>query len=374
MLNAILKSALGVNYALRIAFGATAGDAAARPAAARKLLPYGGQAVIEGVMMKGTKHAAMALRRRDGHIETLERPVVSKFGMLSRLPFARGFFILWDMMTLGMWAISESSQRAQQDEDAAQAAKRGEAAPAPVQQTKSMALLHYALMIFSLVIAVFLFKLVPAMATTGLFSLFGWGSLADASRTFWQQFAANIVEGLIKLGIFIGYIWAISGLAEVRRVFEYHGAEHIVINAYEDDEDNQSLDFVRRHGVAHPRCGTSFIVILILASIVLFTLLDWGLLELGVPAVNNLPVWWIRWPLRIVGLVPLAGISYEVIKAAFRYYSNPVLRPLLRFGMLFQALTTRRPADDQIEVSLAAFNRARLLTEGIPEPQAAALQ
>ena len=87
------------------------------------------------------------------------------------------------------------------------------------------------------------------------------------------------------------------------------------------------------------------------------------------PAVHdNLPAWYLRWPLRIVGLIPLAGISYEVIKAAFKYYGNPLLRPLLRFGMLFQALTTRRPSDDQVRVSLAAFNRARFLTEGIPEP------
>lgn len=336
----------------------------AAPAQARsdsQAVPYGGQAVIEGVMMKGSKHAALSMRRRDNSIETLHRDVKSSFGALAKTPFVRGFFILWDMMTLGMWAIRESSKRVAEDEEQS----AGKSAKEPRRESPYAGLLQSLLMIVSLAIALGLFKLVPAIATTGLFSLLGWGTIQSLSEpTFWQQGAANLIEGLIKLGIFVGYIWAISKLAEVRRVFEYHGAEHIVINAYEHDPDDQNIEFIQSHSVAHPRCGTSFIVILILASIVLFTVLDWGLLVLGAPAVDNLPVWWLRWPLRIIGLVPLAGISYEIIKSAFRYYGNPVLRPLLRFGMLFQALTTRRPSDEQVEVSLAAFNRARALTEG----------
>jgi uncharacterized protein YqhQ len=113
-------------------------------------------------------------------------------------------------------------------------------------------------------------------------------------------------------------------------------------------------------------------VILILMSILLFTLFDWALVTwLPHLVVDNIPIWWLRWPLRILALPILAGLSYEVIKSAFRYYGKPLITPLLKFGMLFQALTTRRPSNEQIEVSLASFNRARYLTEGIAEPQSA---
>jgi uncharacterized protein YqhQ len=344
-----------------------ADDAACRTAG--DTLPYGGQAVIEGVMMKGKAHAAVAVRRRNSTIEVMEKAVSSRFGALAKAPGIRGFFILVDMMTLGMWALQESGKRAQEDEELEQSRLSGKPLEVKPQRPGSK-LLENIVMFLSLALALLMFKVAPAAAATGIFSLIGWGALQEmAAPTLGQQFLANLVEGLIKLAIFVGYIWLIARLKEVQRVFEYHGAEHIVINAYENDASRvQDVGFIQQHGVAHPRCGTSFIVILILLSVLLFTLLDWGLLELGAPAVHNLPVWWIRWPLRIVGLIPLSGLSYEFIKAAFKYYGNPLLRPLLRFGMLFQALTTRRPSDAQVEVSLASFNRARYLSEGIAEP------
>jgi len=348
-------------------------------------LPYGGQAAIEGVLMKGQEHAALAIRRHSGRIEVIDREVKSHFAWLVKAPLVRGFFILWDMMTLGMWAIRESSQRyeedllaAEQQEKAAAAAANGEEPAQPATAAEPSApqempgWLRTLVLLGSLAIALFIFKILPAMAATGAFSLIGWGALSEISHpTFGQQLLANTIEGVVKLAIFVGYIWSVGRLAEIQRVFEYHGAEHIVINAYEHDQDNQDLDFIQRHSVAHPRCGTSFIVILILLSVMLFTVLDWALVSWW-PAlvVDNIPVWWLRWPLRILALPLLAGLSYEVIKGAFRYYGQPLITPLLRFGMLFQALTTRRPSDAQIEVSLASFNRARYLTEGIAEPAA----
>ncbi|MBN2082185.1 DUF1385 domain-containing protein [bacterium] len=343
-------------------------------------LPYGGQAAIEGVLMKGERHAALAVRRRDGRIEVLDRVVKSNFAWLAKTPLIRGFFILWDMMTLGMWAITESSKRyeldleAQEREEKAQvAAEKGEEPPAETAPPQDMpGWLRTIILVASLGVALFIFKILPAMAATGVFSLIGWGSIKEmAEPTFGQQLLANTIEGLVKLTIFVAYIWSVGRLGEIRRVFEYHGAEHIVINAYERDADNQNLGYIQSLSTAHPRCGTSFIVILILLSIVLFTLLDWALVVFW-PAyvVDNIPVWYLRWPLRILALPLLAGLSYEVIKAAFRYYGQPLITPLLRFGMLFQALTTRRPSDEQIEVSLASFNRARFLNEQIPEPAA----
>jgi len=343
-------------------------------------LPYGGQAAIEGVLMKGERHAALAVRRRDGRIEVLDRVVKNNFAWLAKTPLIRGFFILWDMMTLGMWAITESSKRyeidleAQEREEKAQAAaEKGEEPPAETAPPQDMpGWLRTIILIGSLGIALFIFKILPAMAATGVFSLIGWGSIQQlAEPTFGQQLLANTIEGLVKLGIFVAYIWSVGRLSELSRVFEYHGAEHIVINAYERDAGNQDVGFIQTFSTAHPRCGTSFIVILIILSIVLFTVLDWALVVFW-PAlvVDNIPVWYLRWPLRILALPLLAGLSYEVIKSAFKYYGKPLITPLLRFGMLFQALTTRRPSDEQIEVSLASFNRARYLNEQIPEPLA----
>ena len=359
-------------------------------ALAAPTLPYGGQAAIEGVMMKGTAHAALAMRRRDGRLEVLDREVKARFPKAVKLPFLRGFLILWDMMTLGMWALRESSARYEADMEAADREAKGEEAKAsePVE-AGAPGLGQTILMVVSLIIALFVFKILPAMAASGVFHMLGWGAFQElADPTFGQQLLANTIEGVVKMGIFIGYIWGIGRISEVARVFQYHGAEHIVINAYEADQEKvQDVGFIKTFTTAHPRCGTSFIVILILLSVVLFTLLDWLLVSsgasitaalpqwwlqakyLGAAVQDNIPAWYLRWPLRILALPLLAGISYEIIKAAFKCYTHPLLRPLLRFGMLFQALTTRFPGDDQIKVSLASFNRARKLTEGIPEPE-----
>jgi uncharacterized protein YqhQ len=360
------------------------------PALFAPAIPYGGQAAIEGVMMKGKEHAALAMRRRDGRIEVIERQARTRFPVLATTPLVRGVFILIDMFGLGMWALRESSHRYEVDSISAEEEKKrtsqaGHEADAvalatvPLPAVASMTvdtpkqgIGTTIAMVLSIGIAMLIFKVLPAAAATGAFALgemLGLVSADDvASKGIGVQFAANAIEGIVKLSIFIGYVWSVGKIAEIRRVFEYHGAEHIVINAYEDDANNQDMRFIQSHGVAHPRCGTSFIAILILMSIFLFTLLDWALVSAGAPTVNNLPVWYIRWPLRIVGLLPLAGISYEIIRAAFKYYGNPVLRPLLRFGMLFQVLTVRRPSDDQVEVSLASFNRVRYLSEGIEAP------
>lgn len=367
------------------------------PAFMAPAIPYGGQACIEGVMMKGLKHAALAMRRSSGQIEIIDREVISRFPSLTRMPFIRGFFILWDMMTLGTWALKESNRRfeidMQAEEDARkadEARQRGEDVPVSAgekTETKSGWILELMMLVIGFAVAIFMFKVLPAIAASYTFEWFGWGSLkAIEDPTLTHQLIANLVEGLVKLGIFVAYISLVGRMKEIRRVFEYHGAEHIVINAYESDQNNQDIKFIQSHSVAHPRCGTSFIVILILVGVVLYTLLDYFFVHnaaainaglptwwiegrLGPAVHENIPAWWIRWPLRVLAIPILAGISYEFIRAAFRYYGNPFLRPLLRFGMLFQALTTRRPSDEQVEVSLASFNRVRYLTEDIPEPE-----
>jgi uncharacterized protein YqhQ len=348
-------------------------------------IPYGGQAAIEGVMMKGREHAALAVRRSDGRIEVIEREAKSRWPRLSATPFVRGVAILIDMFGLGSWALRESARRfeidAQNADDEKKRAKsadlQGDAAtvattPVPALNTQAgeekQGAAQTITMVISVIIALLVFKVLPVAASSGIWHLIVKAGWEGAGSAYGHAAVVDIIEGVIKFTIFVGYVWSVGRLAEIRRVFEYHGAEHIVINAYEDDEHNQEMRFIQSHGVAHPRCGTSFIAILILMSIVLFTLLDWWLIAAHAPLHEDIPIWYFRWPLRIVGLLPLAGISYEIIRAAFKYYANPLLRPLLRFGMLFQVLTVRRPSDDQVEVSLASFNRVRFLTEGIVEP------
>jgi uncharacterized protein YqhQ len=348
-------------------------------------IPYGGQAAIEGVMMKGREHAALAVRRRDGRIEVIERAAKARWPSLAAMPLIRGVAILIDMFGLGSWALRESAKRYEIDalnaEDekkrAKQANREGDMAtvattPVPALATQpaeeKQGVAQTVTMVVSVVIALLVFKVLPTAASSGIWHLIVSAGLVSEGSPYSHVLAVDIIEGLVKFAIFVGYVWGVGRMAEIRRVFEYHGAEHIVINAYEDDEHNQEMRFIQGHGVAHPRCGTSFIAILILMSIILFTLFDWWLIAGGAPLREDIPIWWLRWPLRIVGLLPLAGISYEIIRAAFKYYANPVLRPLLRFGMLFQVLTVRRPSDDQVEVSLASFNRVRYLTEGIAEP------
>ena len=278
-------------------------------------IPYGGQAAIEGVMMKGTTHAALAIRREDGEIEVLDREVTTRFPKLTRLPLLRGFFILWDMMTLGMWALRESSHRYEVDLEAKEAVAKGEAAPERSASAEKSGLAQNIMIGVSFVIALLVFKVLPAAIATGVFTLAGAGgdtSVMEAIKHgplggvenagFGMQFAANLIEGLVKLCIFVGYVTLVGRIKEIARVFQYHGAEHIVINAYEDEPERvQDVSFIQEHSVAHPRCGTSFIVILILMGIVLYTALDWALVS-WVPAVvaegGNLPVWWVRWPLR----------------------------------------------------------------------------
>jgi uncharacterized protein YqhQ len=246
------------------------------PALLAPAIPYGGQAAIEGVMMKGTADVALAMRRRDGRIEVLQRSAKARYPKLAAMPGIRGLVILIDMMGLGMWALRESAHRFEVDAVAAEAEAKGQPVPETTRDAAKPSMAEQIVMVVSLVLALVLFKLIPAAATTGIYSLLGWGPLHQiAHPTIGQQFVANLIEGTIKFGIFVGYIWAVGRIAEIKRVFEYHGAEHIVINAYEDDASNQTIPFIQTHSVAHPRCGTSFIVILILLSILLFTVLDW---------------------------------------------------------------------------------------------------
>ncbi len=274
----------------------------------------GGQAVIEGVMMRAPAAWSVAVRRPDGVIEavTHELPRLSARSRLARVPFVRGVMVLIESLTLGFKALSWSAQKAGEDEESGEEITKGQIAGA---------------MIVALVFFLAVFMVVPLLVAKGLDASFG-----DSS------FAFNVIDGLVRLALFVGYIWVIGLSKEIRRVFEYHGAEHKTIHAYEAG-DPLDTAAIQKYSPRHPRCGTNFLMIVILLSLLVFTMV-------GRP---SLP-WLIA---SRVFLIPvIAGLSYELLKAAAdQRWLSAASKP----GIWLQALTTREPADDQVEVAVASL-------------------
>ena len=294
---------------------------------------YGGQAVIEGVLMRSKSHLALALRRKSGEIERVQRKIKSRFSkVLISVPFLRGFFILLDMLTYGLWALNYSQKRYIEDNGGVTG-----------KENKFLTIL---LSIISITIALGVFKILPS-ALTEFISVYIY-PLGNAGLN-------NAVEAVIRFGIFVGYVWGIGLLPEVQNVFRYHGAEHAVINAYEDDPTDLSAETVAQKSRLHPRCGTSFITYLVVTGMFIYYFLDKALMDAGVPSPSGWPVWWVRLPIRILAIPLLAGFSYELIRVTFMLRKVFFVRFILYFGMLFQLLTTRTPTPREAEVAVCAL-------------------
>lgn len=278
---------------------------------------YGGQAVIEGVMIRGQRNIAIAVRRPDGSIALKCQPLTPIFtGRLRRIPLARGVIAMAETLTLGMRALTYSANVAAEAE--------GEEISA-----RSMA----GMMAVSLTIAIGLFFLVPVLASDRLEGLLG------------SSLMANIAEGVIRLGLFLGYILLIGRMNDIRRVFMYHGAEHMTVHAQERG-DPLNVAHIRRYPTAHPRCGTAFLLVVMVVAILAFIF------------VGREPFWWLI-ASRIV-LVPLiAAVSYEVIRFSGRHAANPLVALITAPSLALQSLTTRQPDDDQIEIAIAAMQQAQ---------------
>ena len=290
---------------------------------------YGGQAVIEGVMIRGQRNIAVAVRRPDGSVATMCRPLTPIFtGKLRRIPLVRGVIAMAETLTLGMRALSYSANVAAEAE--------GEEISAG-----SMA----GMMLVSLSIAVGLFFLVPVLASDRLEGLLG------------SSLAANIAEGVIRLGLFLGYIMLISRMNDIRRVFMYHGAEHMTVHAQERG-DPLEIERIRRYPTAHPRCGTAFLLVVMVVAILAFIF------------VGREPFWWLI-ASRIV-LVPLiAAVSYEIIRFSGRHADNPLVGLITAPSLALQSLTTRQPDDDQIEIAITAMEQAQAADADMPVESAA---
>jgi len=282
-----------------------------------RLPSYGGQAVIEGVMMRGARSVAIAMRAPDQqiilHTENLGGIYKSRLG---RIPFVRGLVMLWDALGLGMRALTISAN-AQTGED---------------EKLEGPAL--YLTLGISLAFGIGLFLLAPAVA----------GQLSERFLG-WNAWWGNLAEGLVRLFLLIGYIWAVGRIPDIQRVFAYHGAEHKTINAYEAGAD-LTPENVAGFSLEHPRCGTAFLLTLVLLSVVLFSIL------------GPLPVFW-RLASRILLLPVLAGLAYEYIRWTANHLESQLVRWIVKPNLAMQCLTTREPDLAMLEVSIAAFNAMR---------------
>lgn len=276
----------------------------------------GGQAVIEGVMMRGPRFVATAVREPSGEISVKKERVSSlsqRYPILKK-PMFRGVLALGESLVLGLKSLSYSAQRAGEEGE--------ELSNREIMMT----------MLFSLGLAVVLFVIIPTAAAKYLH-----GSLSDP---FWL----NLAEGALRMAIFLAYIYGISRMKEIQRVFQYHGAEHKTIHAYEAGVD-LTVENVQKYSTLHPRCGTAFLLVVMVVSIVMFAFLGW-------------PDLWIRILSRIALLPVVAGVSYEIIRFAGRSRGG-IVRWAILPGLWLQKITTRQPDDDQVEVAIQALEAVK---------------
>jgi len=325
---------------------------------------YGGQAVLEGVMMRSPRHMAVAVRKPDGQIVVHKEEMVT-FAMRhrwARWPFVRGTFALVEALVLGLRSLNFSAEVAASAEAQAQA---GEGEQAEGQEVGEQVLSPWTLaltMTAALGLGTVLFVLAPTYAADLVLrggSQAGGVLPAGLQRVVSPAVVKNLVEGLLRLLIIVGYILAISLLGHVRRVFQYHGAEHKVIHAFEAGR-NLTAEGVRAatgYSASHPRCGTGFLLLVIVVKLIVALFFGW-------------PVWWLRSILRVVVLPVIAGIAYELTRAAGKHKDSRFWRALVAPGIWLQALTTREPDERQLEVAQAALAAVQEASQA--EPRAAA--
>jgi len=290
----------------------------------------GGQAVLEGVMMRGPGNWAVAVRTPSGEIAQVSRSIESQMARhwFFRLPVVRGVMALGESLAIGFRALAISANYAAQDEN-------GETEDGKEVATE----LSRGALIFAFAVAigfaVLLFKVTPGLLT----------ELLPIKGTGWFV----IVEGLIRVSIFVAYLSLISLLPDLRRVFQYHAAEHKAINAYEAGEELEP-ETVQRFSLIHPRCGTAFMLWVMVIAVFVF-------------AFFGRPHWYWLIAERILLLPLIAGLAYELIRFAGKHQGNRVLMTVLAPGMWLQRLTTRQPTLDQLEVSIRALREVLKLEE-----------
>ena len=313
---------------------------------------YGGQAVMEGVMMRGQRQMAVAVRQPDGKIALYSEPLTSWLyrSPVRNWPFVRGIFVLWDALLLGMRALTLSANVAFIEEMKEEERLERERTGAPAASTPAPEPAGIAGPILWVTVAI------SILFGIGIFFVLPLAIIHFLDRWIASAVVSNLVEGALRLGILIGYLALIGRMPDIKRVFGYHGAEHKTINAYEAGEP-LDVASVQRQSTLHTRCGTGFLLIVVLFSIFVF-------IFLGRPPL----------PLRILSrivLVPaIAAVAYEFLRFTARYYSNALVRLLVTPSLALQRLTTREPDDAMVETAIVAFKRVLVADELLAHEEA----
>ena len=293
--------------------------------AAEKPFYYGGQAVIEGVMMRGRENIAIAVRCPNGEISVTRQPLATLYkGHIRNWPFIRGIIVLIETLALGIKSLLHSAQVAAAEEE----------------EGISTTWLWGSVLI-AVVFAVALFFIAPLLLTR---------YLVDPYIT--SALLSNLIEGIIRIGIFIAYLKIISMMPDMRNIFAYHGAEHKVVNAYEAGMPLE-LESVKNYSTSHTRCGTSFLLAVMVIAIFVFAML-------------GRPPMWLSIISRIVLIPVIAAIGYEFVRFGAAHYRNALVRSLLAPGLLLQAMTTGEPNDSQLEAALSALKTVIEADSGQP--------
>ena len=301
----------------------------------REKLSIGGQALIEGVMIRSPEKLAMAARKPNGEIvvKVDDFIPVTKRKKILGLPIIRGFISFFEMLIVGIKALNWSAEVALSEEKQ--------------EKKKGSDIYLFGTLVLALALGLLLFFYTPILLST----LLGFRN---------SPVIFNVVAGFIRAFLVVGYIVAISFMKDIRRVFEYHGAEHKSVFAFEKEHD-LSLETARRYPTLHPRCGTSFLLFVVVVSIIVFALSD----SLFFVIFSRAQVVWERFLTHLIFLPLVAGTSFEVLKLSDVYPNSPVLRLLSYPGLLLQKITTREPDDSQLEVALTACRKS--LEGVIPE-------
>ena len=285
---------------------------------------YGGQAIIEGVMMRGARVLSLAVRNPKGeiilHTEQLDPRIYG--GRLARIPFIRGLTLLWDALGLGIKSLLFSAEVALEEEK-----EEG-------QENVFEGPVQWGTVAISLTFAVALFFMRPAFLAARIEIWLGLDS---------SQLLSNVIEGALRLSLLIGYIWIIGRLPDIRRLYGYHGAEHKTINAYEAGAELEPA-VVARFSLQHPRCGTAFLLTVVVISILFFSLLP----PMSIP---------VRVLSRVLLLPVVAGIAYEFIRFTARHQDKTLIRWITKPNLALQRLTTNEPDEDMLAVAIAAFRQ-----------------
>lgn len=306
----------------------------------KKTISVGGQAVIEGVMMRAPNAIATAVRRRDGSIEVKHRPfqsVLERF-KFANLPVLRGAIALIEMLIIGTKALQYSANAAMEDIEIEER-ENGNGKPAKPRKENST---------FSVVLSTFL-ALAAGIALFFAGPIYLTTIVFDVDSDAWQF---NLIAGVIRIAMFLAYLWGISLIKDVKRIFEYHGAEHKSIYAFEN-----RLALLPENAATfttlHPRCGTSFLMFVMVVAVLSFAAID----SAYIFAYGDMTIW-ARFALHLPFVPVVGGISYELIRLSGKYAKNPVARVFIFPGLMLQKITTREPDHSQLEVALAALKSA----------------